>query len=70
MSTTTAARDHLAELIELKEATDHMLIETKHAASIHHAHVCAANAHAEFMSFINDCGIKADELTTGTNPCK
>lgn len=69
MITTTTARDHLAELIELKEAAAYILIETRYAASIHHAHTCAANAYAKFMPFIDYCGIKADE-PSGAKPCK
>jgi len=70
MTTKTTARGHMAELIELKEATAHMLIETRYAASIHHAHACEANTEGEFMPFIYDCGIKVDKPTTGTKPCK
>ena len=67
MSGPIAPRDHL---VELTKGIAEMLIETRYAASIHHAHVCAANAHAEFTPFINDCGIKTDEPTNGTKPCK
>jgi len=69
MTTMTTARDRLAELTGLKEATVHMLIETRYFASIHRAHTCAANARAEFTPLINDCGIKTDELA-GAKPCK
>jgi hypothetical protein len=69
-TTTTTTRDRLAALAELKEATTHMLTETRYAARMQHAHLCAANAYAKFMPFTNDCGIKADEPTTGTKPCK
>ena len=70
MSTTTAARDHLTELIEQEAATAEILIKTRYAASIRHAQICAANTEAEFKPFINDCGIKVDKPTTGTKPCK
>jgi hypothetical protein len=70
MTATTNARDHLAELTELKTATAHMFIETRYAASIQQANVRAANARAEFVPFTNDCRIKADDPTTGTKPCK
>ncbi len=68
MTTMTTARDHSAELTELKETVVHMLAETRHAARIQQAKVCAAIVHAEFMPYIGDCGIKADESTTGTIP--
>jgi len=70
MSAATITRDHQAELIELKEATAQLLIETRYTASIHHAHACEANIGAEFMPLIDDCGIKVDKLTTGTKPCR
>lgn len=70
MSITTAADAHLAELIELKEATAEMLIETRHAASVHRAHMCAANTRAELTHFISDSAINAaDKPATGTKPC-
>jgi hypothetical protein len=71
MSTTPTTRDYLAELIELKDATDHLLIETRYVASIRHAQVCAANARAQLMPFISDSAAKATEQpTAGTKPCK
>ena len=71
MTTSTTAHDHLAELIELKEATAHILIETRYAVRVRNAHVCAANDRAEFKQFINDSAINAADIPTiGTKPCK
>ena len=71
MSATTTARDHLADLIKLKEATAEMLIETRHTASVRNAQVRAANDRAELKHFIDDSAIDAaDNTTTGTKPCK
>jgi hypothetical protein len=71
MSATITARAHLAELIELKEATAEMLVETGHAVRIRHAHICAANTRAELKHFTDDTVIKAvDTATIGTKPCK
>lgn len=61
MTTSTTAHDHLAELIKLKEATAHILIETRYAVRVRNAHVCAAN----------DSAINAADIPTiGTKPCK
>lgn len=66
MSTTTALRDHLAELTE---ATAEMLLETCYVACVQNAYVRAANDRAEFSPFISDSSIKAaDKRSTGTKP--
>jgi hypothetical protein len=71
MSKTTAARDHRAKPKELTESIAHVLIETGYAASIHNAHVDAANTRAEFRPFVNDRAIEAAaQSTTGTKSCK
>ena len=63
---TTNTRDHLAELIELKEALSETLIESRHAASIRSAQVRAANDGAELEYFTNATA----NTTTRTKPCK
>lgn len=71
MSATTTARDHLADLIELKKATAEMLIETSYTASVRNAQLRAANDLGELKHFINEGAINvADNTTTGTKPCK
>ncbi len=70
MSASNAAHERLVQLIELKEAIADLLIETRHAASIHHARACKANTEAEFMPLINGSATKAAQPTTGTKPCK
>lgn len=70
MSTTTAAHDLLAELTDLMEVTAEMLIETRYAAGIRNAQICAASTEAMFKPLINDSTISAaDNTTTGTKPC-
>lgn len=67
----STARNHLAELTDLMESTAEMLIETRHAASVRDAHMCAAYDRAELKQFINDSAVSAaDNTTTGTKPCK